>query len=80
MSRRARKASMARTVNSAVMAKFRPATCAGMTVPSAAPVVAPATQYAWMKACSHRMRLPGQDRAVWLAVRAYASSVSAKVL
>jgi len=44
MSRRARKASMARTVNSAVMAKFRPATCAGMTVPSAAPVVAPATQ------------------------------------
>ena len=44
MSRRARKASMARTVNRAVMAKFRPAMCAGMTAPSAAPVVAPVTQ------------------------------------
>jgi len=44
MSREARKASIARTVNSAVMAKVRPAMCSGMTVPSAAPVVAPVTQ------------------------------------
>ena len=44
MSRRARKASIARTVNKAVMAKSRPAMCAGMTAPSAAPVVAPVTQ------------------------------------
>ena len=44
MSRRARKASIARTVNRAVIAKFSPAMCAGMTVPSAAPVVAPVTQ------------------------------------
>ena len=44
MSRRARKASIASTANRAVMAKFRPAMCAGMTAPSAAPVVAPVTQ------------------------------------
>ena len=64
MSRWARKASIARTVNSAVMAKFRPAMCSGMTVPSTAPMVAPVTQQAWMNACSHRMRPLGQDRAV----------------
>ena len=44
MSRRVRRASIARTVNRAVMAKFRPAMCAGITAPSAAPVVAPVTQ------------------------------------
>jgi hypothetical protein len=44
MSRRARKASIARTVNKAVMAKSRPVRCAEMIIPSAAPVVAPATQ------------------------------------
>ena len=44
MSRRARKASIASTVNRAVMAKSRPATCTGMTAPSAAPAVAPVTQ------------------------------------
>jgi len=44
MSRRARKASIASTVNRAVMAKSRPATCTGMTVPSTAPAVAPVTQ------------------------------------
>ena len=44
MSRRARKASIASTVNRAVMAKSRPAMCTGMTAPSAAPAVAPVTQ------------------------------------
>jgi len=44
MSQRARKASIASTVNRAVMAKSRPATCTGMTVPSTAPAVAPVTQ------------------------------------
>jgi hypothetical protein len=33
-----------------------------------------------MDACSHRMRLLGQDRVVGPAVSAYASSVSANVL
>jgi hypothetical protein len=44
MSRRARMASIASTVNRAVMAKSRPATCTEMTAPSAAPAVAPVTQ------------------------------------
>jgi hypothetical protein len=44
MSCRARNASIARTVNRAVMAKFRPVMCALMIVPSAAPAVAPVTQ------------------------------------
>jgi len=44
MSRRARKPSIASTVNKAVMAKSRPAMRAGMTAPSAAPAVAPVTQ------------------------------------
>ena len=44
MSRRARKASIASTVNSAVMAKSRPVIRTGMTAPSAAPAVAPITQ------------------------------------
>ena len=44
MSRRARKASIARTANRAVMAKSRPAMCAGMAAPSTAPAVAPVTQ------------------------------------
>ena len=44
MSRRARKASIARTVNRAVMAKSRPVIRAGMTVPSTAPALAPITQ------------------------------------
>jgi len=44
MSRRTRKASIASTVNSAVMAKSRPVIRTGMTAPSAAPAVAPITQ------------------------------------
>jgi len=52
------------------MAKSRPAMRTGMIVPSAAPVVAPVTQKAWMDACSHRIRLLGQDWAVSVAVRA----------
>jgi hypothetical protein len=52
------------------MAKSRPGRRAGTSVPSAAPVVAPVTQQAWMEACSHKMRRPGQDRALGLAVRA----------
>jgi len=70
MSRRARKASIASTANRAVMAKSSPAICAGMTAPSAAPAVAPVTQYACMDAWIHRMRRLGQDRAVSLVVRA----------
>ena len=44
ISRRTRKASIASTVNKAVMAKSRPVMRAGMTAPSAAPAVAPVTQ------------------------------------
>jgi hypothetical protein len=44
MSRQARKASIASTVNRAVMAKSRPAMGRGMIAPSAAPAVAPVTQ------------------------------------
>lgn len=44
MSRQARKASIASTVNRAVMAKSRPAMRTVITAPSAAPAVAPVTQ------------------------------------
>jgi len=44
ISRRTRKASIASTVNSAVMAKSRPVIRTGMTAASAAPAVAPITQ------------------------------------